>query len=606
MNSSSKKTKKRSGGGFFTAVLPVAAFLLFSATLTNRLGAVGRGYFSSVYELFIPVLLIAFAGIPEAVRRLSADYIESGRLRDARLTYRIALKLSLFSGTAGTLIIFIIAYPYARLFTGKEILPSLFIIAVSAVFCCFSAVLNGFYSSFGSFSRSELFYAVDYSAKIGFAMLFIKLFRDYGMSQFGSAASNTGSAVVYGTTVGDLTAANGVIAVKTALGAVLGVAVGSIFTAVIIFLFNKTGGDGFTNRQLSLSPKASSSKSLLDGLISACVPLTAATAVFSVFHTVDVCVIQNRISSVLEGETEFNIISQMYSEAFSSAASASVLNLSDKAETAKYMWGVFSAANDFSKLFLLIACVVAVPLVSLITGANKNSDLDPQAFYCEAALRRTMLAVFPVGLTLAFTAQSVFSVVYGRGGFADAMQILKPMLLIYGLFAFIISYAVSGFLVLYALGKISFAVKLTAVSAAVKIILDFILTGIPKLNIYGGVIGTLVFFAAVAAGITVEIVSALNIRPDWQSVIFKPALCALTGAFSGYCADKLLKIIIPDFNSSGFLSGNTLCTVISVLFSLLVYTISLLFVKEFKKYHILALSKGEKIAKTLEKYGMLG
>ena len=153
MNSSSKKTKKRSGGGFFTAVLPVVAFLLFSATLTNRLGAVGRGYFSSVYELFIPFLLIAFAGIPEAVRRLSADYIESGRLRDARITYRIALKLSLFSGTAGTLIIFIIAYPYASFFTGKEILPSLFIIAVSAVFCCFSAVLNGFYSSFGSFSR---------------------------------------------------------------------------------------------------------------------------------------------------------------------------------------------------------------------------------------------------------------------------------------------------------------------------------------------------------------------------------------------------------------------------------------------------------------------
>ena len=77
-------------------------------------------------------------------------------------------------------------------------------------------------------------------------------------------------------------------------------------------------------------------------------------------------------------------------------------------------------------------------------------------------------------------------------------------------------------------------------------------------------------------------------------------------AFTGYCANSLLCIIIPDFNSSGFLSVKTVSLLISLIFAAATYIISLLFVKEFTVKDVFSMSNGENIAKTLEKYGFLG
>ena len=156
-----------------------------------------------------------------------------------------------------------------------------------------------------------------------------------------------------------------------------------------------------------------------------------------------------------------------------------------------------------------------------------------------------------------------------------------------------------------ATGRTRLAVKITAVSAVIKIVLDFILTGIPKFNIYGAVIGNAALFAIAAILSFVFFARQTKNRFDYFAVFIKPCLCAALSAFSGYCANLLLGIIFSGFNQGGFFSGKTVSLLVALIFSAVVYIISLLFVQEFTKNEVFSLAKGEKIAKTLEKYGFL-
>lgn len=606
LRSSDNKSKYSSAGAFISTGLLVVAAVLFSATVTNMLGAVGRGYFNSVLGLFVPFMIVSFACIPEAAARLVAGNINSGRFRDARMVSKIALRLILVSGAAGMVLMFIAAYPYAKLFSGTKVLPSLFIIGVAVVPCCITASFRGFYEGLDRYSVSRFLKAVELFSQCGFALLFIKLFKDKGALQFGSAASNTGSSVVFGTTVGDLTSANGVIAVKAALGAVLGIMVGSFVSTVIAYLFNRIKGDGISKKELALSPRAESSKTLLDSIFSAAGSLAAFSAVLFLFGIIDICVIQQRLGFVVDGETGFNLLSQMYAEAFSSGAASSVLNLSDKEEVAKYLFGVYGVVIDITALFVLIASLINIPFMRKAVVTGDEEEKQGFAVRIEYLLKKTVVMSMPTGFVIALLSKPVFTALFGRGAFAGTMQISARLMLITGFTAFIISFASAVIFMLCASGKTGFTVKLIAVAAVIKIVVDFVLTGIPKLNIFGALIGTLAFFAVLALAGVFELLSETGIKPDWSSVFIKPAVCSIFCAFSAYCANSLLCIIIPDFNSSGFLSGKTVSLLISLVFAAFVYIISLLFVKEFTEKDVFSMSNGENIAKTLEKYGFLG
>ena len=238
-------------------------------------------------------------------------------------------------------------------------------------------------------------------------------------------------------------------------------------------------------------------------------------------------------------------------------------------------------------------------------SAGEQTEGETFGFEAGYILKKAAVYAMLPAFCTAFLAKPLFSLVFGRGAFADTMQISAPVIMITGFTAILIALAAAGLILLCAAGRTGAAVKITAVCAVIKIALDFILTGIPELNLYGTVIGNAAFFAVSAVSSLVVLTEQTEIRPDYSSVIIKPVLCAAFSAFSGYCADSLLGIIISGFNQSGFFSGKTISTLVALAFSAVVYVISLLFVQEFTKKEVFSLSKGEKIAKTLEKYGFL-
>ncbi len=128
------------------AVLMVKVIgLLFKIPLTDMIGAAGRGYFNSAYEIYTPIFAISMAGLPVAVSRMVAENIALGNYREPRMIRKVSQRLFIIVGITGTLILFAAAYPYARFVANIRSLPAVLCVAPSIFFCCYMSTYRGYY-----------------------------------------------------------------------------------------------------------------------------------------------------------------------------------------------------------------------------------------------------------------------------------------------------------------------------------------------------------------------------------------------------------------------------------------------------------------------------
>ena len=159
---------------------------------------------------------------------------------------------------------------------------------------------------------------------------------------------------------------------------------------------------------------------------------------------------------------------------------------------------------------------------------------------------------------------------------------------------------------LQAIGRADIPVKSVVVASVCKILCNFILVGNPKLNIYGAVVGTILFYVIIVTCNMALLLRISKVHVRWSSVLLKPFICAALCGVTAYATNGLLNRIFPADTSKSILNMGTISALIAIALAAIVYLISLLLIKGIAKEDISVIPKGEKIAKVLEKYGLLG
>ena len=139
-----------------------------------------------------------------------------------------------------------------------------------------------------------------------------------------------------------------------------------------------------------------------------------------------------------------------------------------------------------------------------------------------------------------------------------------------------------------------------------KIGLNYILIGIPELNVKGAVFGTAFFYLLCIVYNYSVLRKETGVRIDLKTVIVKPLIAAVLCGASAYGSYMLLCRVLTFGDMSGRLNGQSLACLISIGIAVVVYAIAVLLTKTLVKNDILMLPKGEKIAKILEKYRLIG
>lgn len=590
----------------FAVLLVKVIGLLFKIPLTDMIGAAGRGYFNSAYEIYTPIFAISMAGLPVAVSRMVAENIALGNYREPRMIRKVSQRLFIIVGVTGTLILLAAAYPYARFVANIRSLPAVLCVAPSIFFCCYMSTYRGYYEGLRNMTPTAISQVVEALGKLVVGLILAKLVTQTGMSQYesGMLASGNISATVFGNEVTSLAEANSVITPWAAAGAVMGVTIGSVAAAVFLTIYYKIKGDGITRTQLVNSEKSSPSDVLAKEMIKIAVPMVVSALILNITNLVDTVTIQSRLTSAIEADSAS--VLQMHSAAINEAVRLSRINISDSAEIVKYLWGSYGMALDFRNLIPNLTLQLGISALPALAAAWAVKDKKGTKSTIELVLRICMLIGLPAGFGMAALATPLLTLIYGRGSSSDAIPVVAPIMVAYGIATALMAVSTPITNMLQAIGRTDIPVKSVVVGAICKITCNFILVGNPKINVYGAVVGTILFYVVIVACNLTSLLRISKVKVNWASILVKPLICAALCGVTAFAAYGLLSKIFPVTNTESILNMGTVSTVIAVGLAVVVYAISLLLLKGVAREDISVLPKGEKIAKTLEKYGLLG
>lgn len=564
---------------------------IYKIPLTALIGEVGRGYFSSAYEIYTPIYAISMAGLPVAVSKMVSESVTLGNYRDARMIFQVAKRLFLIVGIVGTLLLILIAFPYVKLGQCEDNLWSILMISPSIFFCCMMSTYRGYYEGLRNMTPTAVSQVIEALGKLILGLAFAKITMSYGLNKF-----NNGEAV-FGKVCATQEEALSSIYPYAAAAAVLSITIGTIAALAFMVIRKKIMGDNITRTMLVNSPRPKSSNDIAKVLITIAIPMVISALITNVTNLIDNFTIRTRLASAVADNIDY------FKTAF--AASLQGSGTLDK-DIGTYLYGCYFSALDFKNLVTSITMSLGVSAIPALAAARALKNKKEVTSTINSVIRICMLVAAPAGLGIAALAEPIMTLLYGGTTAENLIPISSPIVMIYGIGTFVMALSTPLTNILQAMGRADIPAKVVALGAIIKVICNFIFVGIPELNIYGATIGTLVCYTVIVSLNLYFTIKVSKCKINFVSTFGKPAISAAVCALAAYATQAVFSNILTFGDASSRLNGQNLSTVLGVGVAVVVYAVMLLIIKGISKDDLLMLPKGKKIAKALEKYDLIG
>ena len=591
-----KKQSLLTGAG----VLAIATILvkiigaLYKIPLTNLITVEGYAYFQGAYAVYNPLYAISMAGLPIAVSKLVSQNMQQGRVKDAQRIFSVSRKLFLLVGLAGTLILAAIAIPYSRLVGSEMNYVSILVIAPCILFCCCMSSFRGYYEGLNNMTPTGVSQVIEAAVKLVFGLAATYVAFNYWLESYHHRAVE-GVVDVFGVTVHNEAEALAAMYPYAAAVAILGVTLGSLFGLLYLFITYKIKGFGFTRTEIAASPLPESDKKIRKDIIRLALPIALSSLILNVSNMIDDLTIRTRLAVALENGMD--IIKEAYGASFAQAQT-----LDDS--IANYLYGIHGSVLNIKNLIPTITLTLgisAIPVLSKAWSKIKDSGNVDEGHKelktsIESVLRVTMMLALPAGFGIAALASPILKLLYSSQ--PDILPIATPMMVVYGIGMFVLAVSSPITNMLQAIGRTDMPLKSIAIGSAVKIGLNFLLIARPEINIHGAPISTTVCYIVMVTINLTTLLRYTHVRVNFVSVFLKPFIAAALCGGTAYLAYWLLEV--------QYSFGNTVSSIVSIGAGGVIYVISLFIIKGIAKDDILMLPKGKNIAKTLEKFHILG
>lgn len=563
--------------------------VLYKIPLTELIGTIGRGYTGTAFNLYIPIHNIALAGLPVAISKLVAQSVAEGRFNNVKKIYKIALRMFFVAGLAGTVLLMALAYPYAKSMDAMASLPSIIMIAPAVFVCCVMATYRGYYSGLRNQTPTALSQMCEVVGKLAFGLGLAYIVQRYGISCFEKGLP------VYGTQCSTLDEAVMALTPYAAAASIFGVTMGAVCSLLFLVLRHKIIGDKITKEELASSPDADTGKNIAKMMMTIAVPVVVSTLVMNITNLIDSWSIQARLQYAVDSGRP--IIEAMYEEALSLAAKM------DNVQLKSYLYGAYEIALDFRNLVPTITTTLGMSAIPVLAEAwtLKNKLLIRSSI--ESVMRVAMLISLPCGIGMAILSKDLLNIMYGT---SDSVSISATVMAIYGCFTFIMAAAQPLINMLQAIGRADIPMKSVGVAAVVKVVVNFILVGIPGINILGAIVGTFCFYLITVSINMNALIKETGVKLNYKSVFFKPLFCAAMCSVGAWAVSGLCRNFMPAFEFGSRISTSTVSAIIGIVAAVIIYVFALLFSKTIVRDDVKMLPKGEKICKVLEKYDLIG
>lgn len=177
------KVKEKKGSFLKGAVLIASGGLLakiigalYRIPLTNLIGGHGIGLYQLVYPVYCLLLTVSATGIPSSIAKLTAEKL--GRGESDKPLFKTALRLFLWIGLIGSLLMVALAPLLASLQGSREVTGGYFTLAPSVLLVSAISVLRGFFQGRNDMFPTAISEVIEQAVKVAFGLFFAYIFRD--------------------------------------------------------------------------------------------------------------------------------------------------------------------------------------------------------------------------------------------------------------------------------------------------------------------------------------------------------------------------------------------------------------------------------------------
>ncbi len=343
-----------------------------------------------------------------------------------------------------------------------------------------------------------------------------------------------------------------------AAGSTLGTLAGAFFGLLAIFIIYMRSKKSIY-KNVKKSEATERKIDIAKEILKTSIPIILGTSIFAITNIIDTFMCMSRLT---------------YNGTFTSSE-------------AEILYGQLSAKFlVLTNLPISIATVFSasvIPNISEMRVAKRHKDINKSI---NLAIKMVMILTIPATFGMTILAKEIYAFLYPS--YPDGYTLMY----IGGISIIIISFNQVIIGVLQGLDKLYLPLISTLVSVAVKITLNYILIGIPSININGAVISTVISYLVFLVLDMYFLNSIWKVKIRYKSVFLKPFVASALMGLICYGSNKLLYLLT---------GSNTISLLVTVLISMIVYFTSLIVLGSISEKDILRIPKGYLILKVLKK-----
>ncbi len=592
MNTTSKTKPEKKVNHSFAAgalIMTIGMFIVklagaaFKIPLSYILGGVGFGYFTTAYNMYSPIHALATAGLPIAISRMVSGYMTQGRYKDVKLMHKISIPLFMATGLFGSLLMIFGSFYYVQLVNAPGSLYSLLALAPTIFFSCLISIYKGYYEGLRNMIPTAVSEIIEAFGKVIFGISLSWLTVSYGMSEFQKFGT------VFGTAYETKEAAKLAILPWVSAAAVVGITLGSVAGYLYMLIKFKISGDGITPEELKEAPKPYPVRKIMKMLLSISIPVALGAIIMNVASAIDSTLIQTRLNDIMTSTPEalLKVYGSLIPEQTVKAGKVHI-----------FLLGCFGYMNTVAMVLPTITQGFAISALPNVTSAWVSGVKEKIKSSIETVLKVTSIVSLPIGIGMSVLSLPIMDLIYntfGKNKSAEEVIISSHIMSIYALGIIFVAIGTPICSTLQAVGRADIPLKALAAGVVMKIALNYILVGIPEINIQGAGIGTLICYLFVCAVTLFSLKRQTKVSLDFTGVFLKPLLCALVCGATAWASQGLMALVIP----------YKLATVIAIALAAVAYVFALFLTKTVTSKDLATIPKCKKIIKVLEKFGMM-
>ncbi len=542
LNEAAHAPKRSAGKVFFSGVLVLTAStmtvkvigLLLKILLFDYLHADGMAYFNAAYTIYSAFFILSTAGFPVAVSIMISESRAKGNIRRVRQIFWIALALFVVIGLAGMSIMFFGADFLAARTNMPGAAYPIRAIAPTLFLICISSAIRGYFQGYQFMVPTALSQIIEAAGKLLVGLLFAGYAIERGFD-------------------------TPVIAAYAITGLTVSVAVSMLFLIVTRMLWRPR------EEQISVT-ETERNGTILRRLVAIAVPVTISALVMSLTQLIDTMLIVNRLGAA-------GFIS----------------------EIAEEMYGNYTTlVIPLFNLPPALISPISMALVPLLTLAIKRGDRARMRETVDSALRLTVLVALPCAIGLSVFSRQILELLFP--GKTESINMAAPLLSLLALSVLFVGLLNVTNAILQAYGHERKPIYSMLAGSAVKLIVSYILIGLPSVNLYGAPAGTFLCHMTVTAVNFFFIAKYTGDLSGVRRIFLKPLIAAL-GSVGGALGIYLLL--------ARTVGQSRLLTVAAILAAVLLYLLLVLLMRAVSEKDIHMLPAGEKIAGLLKRMKLL-